>query len=186
ACSRRPQPREVLADLFWEERSTAQALANLRWLLTRLGRQFAANLVVSRDKVAFNPDSPHWLDVAEFEHSLDAAHTRPTRGDELAPAAVRDLERAAALYSGPFLQGFYPRDSSGFEDWMLREQDRLQRLVVGGLHDLATHYMGRGDYSTGIAHAARLLQIDPLREEPHRQIMTMLAGSGQRRAAGEQ
>ncbi len=36
ACSRRPQAREVLADLFWDERTSPQALANLRWLLTRL------------------------------------------------------------------------------------------------------------------------------------------------------
>lgn len=185
ARSRRPQPREVLADLLWDERSTVQALNNLRVLLTRLGKQFAPYLRIARASVAFYLDSPHWLDVAELEEALDGARARRTRGDALSPVAVRDMERAIALYSGPFLQGFHLRDSTGFEDWMLREQDRLQGRVATTLHDLITYYLERGEYPEGIQHSIHLLELDPLHEETHRQLMLLLVLSGQRRAALE-
>ena len=37
----RPHPREVLADLLWDERAQSQALANLRVALSSLRRDFA-------------------------------------------------------------------------------------------------------------------------------------------------
>jgi predicted ATPase/DNA-binding SARP family transcriptional activator len=186
ACNRHTQPREVLADLFWDERSTAQTLTNLRWLLAELGKRLSPYLDVTRSSVRFKPDAPSWLDVAEFESHLDTARRARTRGDKLGPAAKGDLEAAVSLYGGPFLQGFYLRDGSGFEDWMLGEQDRLQRLAAAALHDLTTYYLERGEQPAGIGHAVRLLQIDPLHEETHRQLMMLLVRSGQRRAALEQ
>ncbi|HYO48838.1 MAG TPA: BTAD domain-containing putative transcriptional regulator [Chloroflexia bacterium] len=186
ACIRRPQPREVLADLFWDERSPAQSLGSLRMALSSLRTRLAPYLTITRAMVAFNYDSPHWLDIAEFQQHLDAARSHGSRGGDLSPEAVQDLEQAVALYRGPFLQGFYLRDASGFEEWMLMEQERLQRLVTAALQDLVTAYLGRGEYSAGILHASRLLQIDPLDEEMHRQLMRLLAYSGQRAAALEQ
>jgi DNA-binding SARP family transcriptional activator len=41
-----PQPREVLADLFWEERPQAQALSNLRTVLSRLRKQLGVYLAI--------------------------------------------------------------------------------------------------------------------------------------------
>jgi predicted ATPase/DNA-binding SARP family transcriptional activator len=185
-CSRRPQPREVLADLLWDERSTAQATANLRVLLTRLGKQLSSYLLITRSTVAFNLESSHWFDVAEMEQLLASARSQRTHGDGLSPIAAHDLEQATALYSGPFMQGFYLRESTNFEDWMLREQDRLQRLNAAALHDLVAYYLERGEHSTGIEHAAHLLQLDHLNEDTHRQLMHLLVLSGQRRAALEQ
>src|SRR5687768_14316418 len=71
ACNRLAQPREVLADLFWDERSTSQTLTNLRWLLAELGKRLSPYLDVTRSTVRFKPDAPHWLDVAELESHLD-------------------------------------------------------------------------------------------------------------------
>jgi predicted ATPase/DNA-binding SARP family transcriptional activator len=186
ACSRRPQPREVLADLLWDERSQTQAQGNLRWLLTRLGQQLATYLTVTRTTVAFNLNSPHWLDVVDLEHHLDRARMSHPRGDSLTPVAVQELESGAALYDGPFLHGFYVRNSSGFEEWRVREEGRLQRLLAAALHDLVIYCLERGDYTPGIRHAAHLLQLDPLDEAMQRRMMMLLVSSGQRRAALEQ
>ncbi|MDQ3931132.1 MAG: SARP family transcriptional regulator, partial [Chloroflexota bacterium] len=186
ACTRRPQPREVLADLFWDERSPSQSLGSLRMALSSLRAHLAPYLIVTRATVAFNYDSPHTLDVAEFERHLDTARSHGATGNEQPTEAVRELEETVALYRGPFLQGFYLRDASGFEEWMLMEQERLQRLVTVALQDLVATYLRRGEYSAGIPHASRLLQMDPLDEEMHRQLMRLLAHSGQRAAALEQ
>ena len=56
----------------------------------------------------------------------------------------------------------------------------------GGLtavSDLVTIYLEQGDYKAGMRHATRLLEMDPLLESAHRQMMLLLAGSGQRNAA---
>ncbi|HEX9987493.1 MAG TPA: tetratricopeptide repeat protein [Chloroflexia bacterium] len=186
ACTHRPQPREVLADLFWDERSPTQSLGSLRMALSSLRAHLAPYLTITRATVAFNYDSPYWLDVAELERHLEAARAHSSSGDAQSPEAVQELEQAVALYRGPFLQGFYLRDASGFEEWMVMEQERLQRIVTAALQDLVSTYLGRGEYSAGIPHASRLLQMDPLDEEMHRQLMRLLAHSGQRAAALEQ
>jgi predicted ATPase/DNA-binding SARP family transcriptional activator len=186
ACNRRPYAREELAELLWDERSPAQGLASLRMLLTSLRPQLGPYLVISRASIAFDTAQPYWLDVAALDAHLDAAYAGRERGAALDPAALARLEQATALYAGPFLQGFYVRDSSNFEEWMLREQERLERRVRGALHDLVAAALARHTYQEGITHALRLLQLDPLHEETSYDLMQLLALSGQRRAALEQ
>jgi DNA-binding SARP family transcriptional activator len=55
ASTRRPQPREVLADLLWDERTQSQALAYLRVALSALRKALWGSLVIGRDTVALNP-----------------------------------------------------------------------------------------------------------------------------------
>src|SRR5689334_3911632 len=148
-CNRRPYSREELAELLWDERAPAQGLASLRMLLTSLRAVLAPYLVTTRSSVAFNPAQPYWLDVAALEEHLDAAYAGRERGAALSPAALARLEQATALYASPFLQGFYVRESSNFEEWMLHEQDRLERRVRGALRDLAAAALERRTCADG-------------------------------------
>ncbi len=90
-----------------------------------------------------------------------------------------------ALYRGPFLHGFYLRGASGFEDWMLREQTRLEQAVIEALQRLleSSRQAGAGDPLVGIRYARRLLDLDPLHEATHRLLIELLARAGQRTAA---
>ena len=169
ACTGRAHPREVLAEMLWEERTQSQALANLRVALTSLRQQVGTFVEISRESVGMAPQADWWLDVTAYEGLLG-------QGD---PA---DLEAALELYQGDFLAGFYV-DSQTFEDWMLLERERL-RLSALEAHDrLIGHALENETYSAGIAHASQLLQMDPLREKTYRQLMQLLANSGQREAA---
>src|SRR5688572_4959835 len=96
-CHQRPFAREQLAELLWDDREQQQALANLRSVLSVLGRKLQPYLHVSRQTVAFNHDSDYWLDTAEFERLL-------------ANASIANLEDALSLYRGDFLEGFYLRE----------------------------------------------------------------------------
>jgi ABC-type oligopeptide transport system substrate-binding subunit len=51
------------------------------------------------------------------------------------------------------------------------------------LRDLVDRTLEAADYRTGIRYASRLLEMDPLLEETHRQLMRLLAYDGQRGAA---
>lgn len=179
ASTRRPQPREVLADLFWDERSQSQAMANLRVVLTTLRQVLGDSIIISRNQVELNPAAPVWLDATELENSLEAVRKQ----GGLSPSTAEQASAALALYRGDFLQGFSVFDCRRFEDWGVRERERLHRLAVDGLSELLTYQIERQGYQQGMANASRLLELDPLMEAAHRQMMRLLTYSGQRAAA---
>lgn len=171
ACTDRPQPREVLAELFWEDRSQSQSLANLRVALSNLRKTVGPFVTIDRETAGMAHTGSWRLDAVTFEDRLNAA------GDDVQP-----LDEAVALYQGDFLEGFYV-DSQGFEDWALLERERLRFRIVDALDRLIDGHIARRDYASGIAQAARLLHVDPLREKTHRQLMQLQALSGEREAA---
>jgi len=176
ASTRRPQPREVLADLLWDERTQSQAMANLRVVLTNLRQVLGESITISRDEVSINPSAKVWLDAVELEDCLGALQKQ----GRLNAAAADQAAAALDLYRGEFLEGFSVFDCRRFEDWQVYERERLHRLTAEALHDLVDYEIERRAYKTGIAHAMRLLELDPLMETAHRQMMTLLASSGQR------
>jgi DNA-binding SARP family transcriptional activator len=179
ASTRRPQPREVLADLLWDERTQSQAMGNLRGVLTNLRQALGDTLLITRDQAGINPEVDVWLDTTELEESLESIHKQ----GEFNSDTARQADTALKLYKGEFLQGFTVFDCRGFEDWSVRERERLHHLAVDGLSELVTFEIEQKQYQPGMAHAARLLELDPLMESAHRQMMQLLASSGQRAAA---
>jgi ABC-type oligopeptide transport system substrate-binding subunit/DNA-binding SARP family transcriptional activator len=183
ACGQRPYGREVLADLLWDERSQSQASSNLRYLLSNLRKQLGDYVTVTRKFVGINPEAEIWLDAGVLEKGL---HSVQEHGGLISVPVVEEVNQLLTLYKGEFLEGFHITDCRGFEDWLIRERERLHRRVVDVLHDLVSYDLKSEDYKTGIVHAARLLELDPLMEDGHRQLMRLLASSGQRGAALEQ
>ena len=167
ACHSRPLGREPLAELLWPERSHQQALTNLRVAIHRLRQQLAPYLRVTRQSIALAPHAVIELDSMEFEGHLGAGR----------------FVEAVSLYSGDFLDGFYIDGSPVFEQWMLLERERLRNLAISAYQQLVIQLSANGQIHSAIRHAERLLQLDPLHEPTHRQLMRLLASSGQRTAA---
>jgi WD40 repeat protein/DNA-binding SARP family transcriptional activator len=181
ARTRRAHPREVLAELLWDERSQSQALSNLRVVLTSLRQNLGDYVEISRESAALKPNARVWLDVNELEDCLTEVQKQ---GGVNSSAAASQVSRAVLeLYQGDFLDGFSVYDCRGFEDWQVREREGQHHSVVDALHDLVAYELECGEYKTGMAHARRLLELDPLMEAAHRQMMLLLAYSGQRGAA---
>ncbi|MGD2178569.1 MAG: BTAD domain-containing putative transcriptional regulator, partial [Anaerolineae bacterium] len=174
----RPYRREALAGLLWPEfperaarNSLRNALANLRHVIRDhdASRPF---LRPTHQTIQFNSASDCWLDVAAFEELLTAA-----------PSAEEELERAVGLVRGRFLEGFTLTDAAPFEEWLLLRREQLDRQLVEALDSLAAIYEGRGDYEQALAHARRREELDPWQEGGQRQLIRLLALSGQRNAA---
>ena len=180
ASNRRAHPREVLAELLWEERSQQQAQSNLRAALTNLRQILGEYVTIDRDTAALNPQADVWFDAAELEKGLSG--WRAGRG-ALTSQAAEQVEAAVDLYQGEFLEGFSLRESPGFEAWMVRERERLHRMVVDALHDLVEYELQSGAGQAGLVHASRLLELDPLMEAAHTQMMVLLTHSGRRNDA---
>jgi WD40 repeat protein/DNA-binding SARP family transcriptional activator len=167
ACTRRAHPRELLAELLWEERPQELSLGSLRVALTSLRKEFGAYVTITRDTVSLKPGAAVWLDAAELEARLSAGRT----------------EDALELYHGEFLEGFYVPGSRGFEEWLIPERERLHLSILEALHGLVVYHLERGTYREGLGYARRLLQLDPLDEVGHQRMMSLLAYNGMRTAA---
>ena len=95
----RPRSRDVLAELLWPERDAEHARGALRRTLSAVrGAAGAEALETTRDRVALG--APVEVDVTRFR-SL---------------AAAGELQAAAELFRGDFMEGFGLRDSPAFED----------------------------------------------------------------------
>jgi ABC-type oligopeptide transport system substrate-binding subunit/DNA-binding SARP family transcriptional activator len=165
----KPFPREHLADLFWEAKPESRGRANLSWILNHILAQLPDCLQADRHTVRFQRTARYWLD-------LDAFTELETRGD------VDSLAAAVALYRGAFLEGLYLDGCAEFEIWLVGERERWRQRVVVALGKLVTHHSQRGEHKQGLDFARRLLALEPWREESHRQVMWLLALSGQRSA----
>ncbi len=181
----RAHPREVLAGLFWGDRSEnrarnclSTALWRLRCALEPEGIPRGTYLVTTpAGEIGFNRESDHWLDVAVFEEQTDQVLTKPIHAVDAAD--VCKLEHALQLYDGDLLEGFY-------DDWALRERERLRLLYLDSLAYLMRCYKHHGVYEESLVCGRRILDHDPLREEIHREVMRLYLASGQRALAVQQ
>ena len=190
-----PHSRETLATLLWGDRPDAEAKANLRQALSNLRKHLAAYLDISREMVSLNQDLSYYLDVQLFEAALTPQRDQGLSISEVLAARqiepvgkssevpLEALRQAVELYRGDFLEGFVVREALTFEEWLLAQRQRLRQLALHGLHRLAVEHTARGEFAAGLDCTTRLLALEPWREESHRQMMILLAKSGQRSAA---
>ncbi|RMF80846.1 MAG: FHA domain-containing protein [Chloroflexi bacterium] len=180
--TKKPHAREVLAELFWEERSQGRSLANLRVVLTDLRKYFDDELAITRRDVGINPQLDLFVDSVALDAQLDDLLKIQSANATLTRPVANKLTAALDLYQGDFLDGFYVRDSHAFEAWASRRRERLRLRVIGALDSLVDYYLKRGPtmYSFGIDTASRLLTLDPLHEDTHRKKMLLLALIGLR------
>lgn len=172
--------RDRLGALLWTDADPEKARRNLRQALYNLRQslpELDEALRVDRQTVALHARPADRIDVVEL---LDAYRRGLPGGDGLVVSALR---RAAGLYRGELLAGFHLRDAATFEDWLGRQQERLLEAARQSLGALVGYFAARGDYHEAISHGRRLVEIDPLSEEAHRELMRLYVLVGRRRRA---
>ncbi len=173
AVTGRPHSRESLAALLWSDVPEEAARTNLRTVLSKLRAHLAPHLLITRRALAFDRTSPYELDVERF---LACVH------DTAEEPYVR-LKRAAELFRGDVLEGFFVQGAPMFDEWLAGQRDWVRGLVIQALHGLAAHHAERSEYTAATDYLSRLLSLDPWREDTHRHLMRLLAQSGQHDAA---
>src|SRR5262245_49257633 len=168
----RTHSRDKLASLLWGDTGDEQARQNLRQTLVALRRALPATkppiLLVDRDAIAVDPAAVE-VDVMLFERLA-------------AGGSAKDLVQAVALYEGDLLEGFRTAEEP-FEDWLRVERARLRERALDVLTRLLAHQSAAGDIEGAVQTAARLLALDPLRENAHRALMRLYARQGRRAEA---
>ena len=182
----RPQSRDTLAGLLWTDFPQSRARANLRDTLSDLSRVLGQYLEINQSSITFVDDGSTWIDTVLFQQDINEVQQsfRSTPSPATLPAELAaKLEEAVKLYRGEFLDGFYVRRAALFGEWLTGRRELLHQSAVEALQILIDYYTVHNDNQTAQAHAAHMLRLDPWREEGHRQLMRLLALSGQQSAA---
>src|SRR6185295_14284008 len=98
-------------------------------------------------------------------------------------ACLPFLTKAVQLYHDDFLAGFTLSDSTNFDEWQFFQTEQLRAELSRTLTHLVHGYIDRGELEAAIPYAQRRLELDPLEEATHYQLMQLYTQTGQQTAA---
>ena len=169
---RRRQRRPYLAGMLWPDVGEKQALTRLRNTLCSLRRRCPRLLDVSEDAVAL--PSSVMVDVEQLEalaRALLSGHL--PEGPDPAAALTQLIE------ADELLLGWY-------DDWILRERDRINELRIRALEVCVELLVGLGRLGEASEAAIAAITLDPLRESSHRALMRVYLAEGNPALAARQ
>lgn len=171
--------KEVLSEIFWQQQQEENARSNLRQNLSYIKKictEELANLcteevsIISseRNVCGLNENLDIKVDLIEFWANLRAGY----RADDL-ETKTSLLQSAADAYQGSVLGGVYVRGSAAFEEWLMFEREAVNQNLVRVCKDLAAIYQKKDLTEKAITCLKKLLQMDPLLEEVHLELMKL-------------
>lgn len=177
AAAARPQRRHDLAAMFWPGRDPDRARTSLRttlgFLRRTLGDAAGASLETTRHTVGLTPSSSLMIDIK----TLDRARLLATRIAS-APGLVRQLERAAAEYRGPFLADLTLPDVPEFDAWVQSERTRWLNALSTVLDRLSALQEAGGNTPAALRTLERRVAIDLGAEVAWQRLILIQSESG--------
>ena len=162
-----PLSRDVIAAMLWPERDRDHARGALRRTLSVLRAGLGDGVLdVDRSAIGLVPGACD-IDVSRFRAHLGAG----------------ELDAAADIHRGEFLDGFSLRDSPAFDDWQVATGEALRRELAESLLGLVDDHLEHGRTEDAVAAAERLVGLDPLQETWQRVLMKAYARAGRRAEA---
>src|SRR3989449_1422098 len=167
AARRRGMSRDKLIAYLWPDADTEHGRNLLNQACYTLRRDLhAPELFLGATELRLNPENIS-SDLQNFEEALDG-------GD---PAG------AVAVYSGPFLDGFYLSEAGEFEHWVEEERARLATRAAEALESLAARATATGDVRASLKWWRRLTELDPFSAHAALGLMQALVAAGERAEA---
>ena len=169
----KPITRLKLASIFWPEHGESNGLMNLRRALATLKKQVGEYVVSNYHEVRFNGAAPYKLDLEKLI-------------DDKLFKSQEDLENFIALHRGEFMEGFYLRKAEPFEKWALTQASQFRERFSKRLTKAAQEFDNRKQYQLAIRCGRKLLEIDPLREAVHQDLIRWYVQVGETHHAIQQ
>jgi DNA-binding SARP family transcriptional activator len=163
----RGMTRDKIAAHIWPDADEERARTNLSKVLYAVRRDLGSDdVVVGAKDLRLNPEVVA-TDLADFEGAV----------------AEGDLERAAGVYEGPFLDGFRLPGLSEFDHWVDAERAALRRDYEAVLEKLARRAAEHGDRESAVRWWRTLASLDPLNARHAIGLMHALDAAGERAGA---
>ena len=135
--------REKILGILWSETDEEQArhtLSQTLYLMRRdTGREWVSGTTLLRLHESIV------CDVCQFQDAL----------------AANRLARAAELYTGGFLEGFYLPGAAVFEEWVEETRSRLRFAAIKTIETLARQAVDHGEHAEANGWWQRLCELDP-------------------------
>ncbi len=185
--------RKALSEQFWPEGDAMHGRAALRISLLHLrhlldeGTGAEPHLLITRDTLGLNLTSEIELDLhilhEAWKLARASAHTAQTMPEAERRSLLVQLQRAASLPRGEFLEGFTLRDAPAFDDWV-RFQREYWHLHINEIFDRLSYLQFEaGELAPAIATVNLWLALAPLHEDAYQRLMRLHFAAGERAAA---
>jgi DNA-binding SARP family transcriptional activator len=186
-------PRSKLAALLWPDSEPVDARKNLRNAIALL-RSLLANadaspashshLLSERELLGLNPRAPLELDLQVVQQAWKEAQGLSTvPSEEQRATLVAKVQHALSLVRGPFLDGFWLREETPFDEWVHLQQHQWQVRLQLLCDRLSSWQEANGEWEQAKATLTRWLALNPLAEEVYRRLMRVHLAQGDASAA---
>src|SRR5437870_4369100 len=183
-------PRSKLAAFLWPDSDPADARKTLRNAIT-LRRGLLADapaahshLLAEQDLLGLDPQAPLALDLEVVQQAYQQAQRHSTlSSQEQRAALVSQVQQALGLVRGPFLEGFWLREETGFDQWVQQQQQQWQVRLHLLFERLSCLQESGGELEPARLTLARWLALDPLSEAAYRRLMRVDLALGDASAA---
>ena len=169
------QTRAALCDLLWE--STDDPRGALRWSLSKL----RAVVNTDRDRLLADREAA-WFDGDSLQVDLQILET--IASDAIVDASNDELERAAGLTRGEFLEGLDLPDLFEYQAWCIAVREWSRELRCRVLAELVRRL--RDEPEGALPFARALVQVDQFSVEARLDLLKLLWQAGKRLEAREQ
>ncbi len=173
AISPKPVHQERLLEMFWPDslekgqRGLQSALSVIRAACRDFEEVKGLSLLVREAECVLFPDRfVRWVDCHEFDRLIRQA----SQCAELEQRSAL-LQRAVALYKGPFLDGC-------FLEWALTTQTEYEQMALQAMLQLAASELAQRRWLSAQQTARQALRIDPLLSKAASLSMRAHIGSG--------
>jgi DNA-binding SARP family transcriptional activator/TolB-like protein/Tfp pilus assembly protein PilF len=159
--------RDKLMGLLWPEKDEDQARHLLSVAVYEIRKELGEDVLQSRGDDLV-------LDATLLGSDLD---------DLRLALEEESLDRAIALYAGPFLDGFFLSGSTEFDQWVEQERDRVAHDIGRAFEDLAERLENAGNALGAVDAWRRLAALDRYNSRIALRLVGALAAAGNRTGA---
>jgi len=142
--------RDVIVDLFWSNITLTSAKKNLRNAVYIIKKIFDEEILISpqRTIIELNSEIDLELDIDQFLNNYG--------------------NTSIEAYSGEFLEGFFVKDASCFEEWMLILRNQYRDTYVQKLYREIENSLENKKWNQAEKYSNRIIDIDPFDENAYR------------------
>lgn len=182
--------RATLCAMFWEEGADAQVRARLRTSLAKLRAALPDPTLIAANSERVRLDmSRVWVDVQEFRNlvkfNLRPANQIPTQ-NPLPEALAQNLRTAVDLWeANQVWPGADFLDTPELEDWLENLRQGLLSDYLRIQERLAFNAAAHNDLDRAFSRIRRILDLDPLNDAMHVQLLAWLVKAGRKTQALE-
>jgi len=165
--------KSQLSDILWPEADGDRAQRSFDTTLHRLRHLLGHDKVIILRDGRLSLDLRYcWVDSMAFERILKQAEDYTTNEDR--KSAIKSLEKAVALYKGPFLAG------EADESWVISYNERLRSKFLRAIERLGNYLEEEGGLNRAVDCFQKAIEVDDVAEMFYQRLMICLRQLGRR------